>query len=59
MTAAEIRERTDAPPGTHRYFTDAPLDVPLYPHSRRFSVGLAPTASARRAAVARLDRRAS
>ena len=36
--------------------TDAPLDVPLYPHSRRFSVGLAPTASARRAAVARLDR---
>ena len=38
---------------------DAPLDVPLYPHSRRFSVGLAPTASARRAAVARLDRRAS
>jgi hypothetical protein len=26
------------------------------PHSRRFSVGLAPTASARRAAVARLDR---
>jgi hypothetical protein len=35
---------------------DAPLDVPLYPHSRRLSVGLAPTASARRAAVARLDR---
>jgi hypothetical protein len=54
MTATD--DRRDAPLGTHRYFTDAPLDIPLYPHGRRLSVGLAPTASARRAAVARLDR---
>jgi len=40
----------------HSPSDDAPLDTPLYPHSRRLSVGLAPTASARRAAVARLDR---